>query len=64
MMTFEPDGLEVTDDMTDGDVQCLRDVVEPLEQQPTLSMFDVDQNVPGDTRLEGQCLLGESAFDS
>jgi hypothetical protein len=43
--------------MVDGHVQCLRDVVEPLVEHPMFSMFDVDQNVPGDTRLEGECLL-------
>ena len=41
-----------------GNVQGFGDVVEPLVEQPTPTVFDVNQQVAGDTGGQGQLFLG------
>lgn len=54
--------LSVLQERTGGHVERLGEVEQALVEQPSLAMFDIDQDVPGDTRAQGERLLGKSSL--
>lgn len=44
----------------DRDPENISDVIEPLEQQPTLAVLNMDEHIPRDARFKRQRFLGQS----
>lgn len=51
-------GFRFGEQLANWNVEGFGDVDQPLVQNPAFAVFDIDQNVPGDSRSEGQGFLG------
>ncbi len=48
--------------LTRRHIKCFGDVVQPLEEQPALTVLDFIEYRPRDARLQRQLFLGQAAF--
>ena len=56
--------LNVLNDLANGHVQCLGEIVQPLEQQATPPFFHANEQRSVDIRRQSECFLRQSALQT